>query len=408
MPEVVTVTAAATYTAEFDSVVNEYPIVFLDEDGTKLDSMSVAYGTTPTTTVTPFKPATAEYSYTFNGWTPEIAEVTGEATYTATYTNSVNSYTISFVNYDGSVLKSSEEEYGTMPQYTGRTPNKPSNAQYTYTFNGWSPAINSVTGEATYTAQFDSIIHTYTVIFYYEDGVTELDRVTVAYGETPHTDLVPSIPGDAQYTYVFAGWSPNVEPATGDASYTATYDRILKQYEITFKNYNGQVLQSVMIDYGTVPEYTGEEPTKKGNVQYTYTFTGWTPELVAVTGEATYTAVFEEVVNTYIVIFYDEDGITELDRQEVEYGQKPVYGGETPTKAEDEEYTYTFAGWSPKITKVTGDATYRATYTATKKTNGLSPVTGNPSPVTVKVMIDGVIYVKRGDKLYTLEGVLVE
>ncbi|MBE5790140.1 MAG: hypothetical protein E7325_10905, partial [Clostridiales bacterium] len=38
-----------------------------------------------------------------------------------------------------------------------------------------------------------------------------------------------------------------------------------------------------------------------------------------------------------------------------------------PTKADTNEYTYTFAGWSPTITDVNADATYYATYTATKK-----------------------------------------
>ena len=44
--------------------------------------------------------------------------------------------------------------YGETPAYSG-TPSKPSTDSTVYTFTGWSPAIAAVTGDATYTAQFE-------------------------------------------------------------------------------------------------------------------------------------------------------------------------------------------------------------------------------------------------------------
>ena len=64
----------------------EYTIKFVDEDGTELDSQSLAAGETPVYGGTePSKKADDEYTYEFDGWTPEIDVVTGDITYTAKY-----------------------------------------------------------------------------------------------------------------------------------------------------------------------------------------------------------------------------------------------------------------------------------------------------------------------------------
>ena len=60
----------------------------------------------------------------------------------------------------------------------------------------------------------------------------------------------------------------------------------------------------------------------------------------------------------------------------VAYGETPEYTGETPTKAEDANNTYSFAGWNQDISAVTGETEYTATFTATQKA---SPDTGDSS-----------------------------
>ena len=68
----------------------------------------------------------------------------------------------------------------------------------------------------------------------------------------------------------------------------------------------------------------------------------------------------------YTITFADEDG-TELQSGVVEYGTKPSYKGETPSKAADELCSYEFLDWSPAIKEVTGNQTYKATYKSTQK-----------------------------------------
>ena len=66
------------------------------------------------------------------------------------------------------------------------------------------------------------------------------------------------------------------------------------------------------------------------------------------------------------IIFKNSDG-TELQYSSVKSGLTPQYLGETPTKDADDQYTYTFVGWDPEITKVTDAAIYTAKYDATRK-----------------------------------------
>ena len=132
-----------------------------------------------------------------------------------------------------------------------------------------------------------------------------------------------------------------------------------------------EVIQSEILDYGVVPTYDGETPSKEADAQYTYMFSGWDVTPVAVTGTVTYTATYSTTTNKYVVIFKNYDG-TELQNTEVEYRTIPTYDGETPTKEADAQYTYTFSGWDVTPVAVTGSATYTATYTQTKNGSGCS------------------------------------
>ena len=68
------------------------------------------------------------------------------------------------------------------------------------------------------------------------------------------------------------------------------------------------VLQSGLVAYGEMPEYTGETPTKEVTAQHTFTFKYWTPAVEPVTGEATYTATFGNTINTYMIEFVANNG----------------------------------------------------------------------------------------------------
>ncbi len=150
--EIVAVTGDVTYTATYTTTTNKYTVTW-DVDGTKTTA-EVEYGTVPTFTGSTDKAGNAQYTYVFDGWDKEIVAVTGAVTYTATYTTTTNKYTIAFVDGNGSTVQSTQIAYGETPVYAGATPTKTKNGTDYYAFDGWDKEIATVTGNATYTAQF--------------------------------------------------------------------------------------------------------------------------------------------------------------------------------------------------------------------------------------------------------------
>ena len=284
----------------------------------------------------------------------------------------VKTYTVTWKNWNGTVLETDTDvEYNSDPSYDGKNPTRAADAQYTYTFKGWDKPLEKVTKDVTYTAVYEETINKYTVTWKNDDGSVLRTDKNVEYGTMPNYGANPTKAADAQYTYTFKGWTPEVSKVTGNAVYTAVYEKTTNKYTVTWKNDDGSVLRTDKnVEYGTMPNY-GANPTKAADAQYTYTFKGWTPEVSKVIGDAVYTAVYDKAVNKYTIKWVDWDDSEVRTDTEVPYGTE-LEAPADPTREADAEYTYTFAGWTPKIETVTGDATYKATYTKEANTYTLT------------------------------------
>ena len=88
---------------------------------------------------------------------------------------------------------------------------------------------------------------------------------------------------------------------SGSSSRSETSSTTSKKYTITWKNYNGTVLETDRnVPEGTTPTYDGNTPTRASDSVFVYTWNGWTPEIEEVSRNRTYTATFStEYSDTY-------------------------------------------------------------------------------------------------------------
>lgn len=282
-------------------------------------------------------------------------------------------YIIKWNDYDGTLLKSYNLTYGVMPEYTSTTPSRTADADYIYNFTGWSPAIEAVTGDQTYTATYSAEVVKYEIIFKYKGGA-EIDRQFLVRDANPTVPVVTQ-PGK------YLKWSPSVGPVTGNQTYEAEWmDALPDNYTITWKNYDGKILKTTTPERNATAETVlAGAPTdmkKTSTAEYTYSFKEWKPAVVAATGDATYVAQYAANAITYTVNFYKEN-TTDENKEEGrllasrtglmlgEDPEVPAYSKENPV----EGHTYTLQ-WKNMDTgaegvgvpSVTGNANYVATF----------------------------------------------
>ena len=97
-----------TYKAKFSSSINLYKITWLNDNGEVIkEDLDVPYGTVPSYSgEIPTKEADAQYTYTFSCWDKAFEPITGDTTFTAVYSTTTNKYTYTFLDEDGTLLKS--------------------------------------------------------------------------------------------------------------------------------------------------------------------------------------------------------------------------------------------------------------------------------------------------------------
>ena len=141
---------------------------------------------------------------------------------------------------------------------------------------------------------------------------------------------------------------------------------------VTFKNWDGTVLQGPeWVEIGDTPVYRGSTPTRAETETTRYTFSDWSPTIAEFDDTDTdFIAQYSEETIYYTIRFinggYGSRYNLVLQTDQLEYGDTPVYRGETPY-VENTRYgeIWTFHDWSSIIKPVTASKDYRGSYWVT-------------------------------------------
>ena len=385
-----------------------------------------------------------KYIYTFTGWDNAPVRVTGDATYTAQYSERDRLYEVSW-NIDGTTV-TEQYKYAARPVYKGVV-DKAADDTYAYTFEGWSPSVVAVYQNASYEAVYskkslaldsagDSLAvkienSSYVVeadgknadiSVLYEQALKKEYGITVEFESCTLTmsSLVVSKLSDLKITRIAASADENgakllmcdalgnvieggepvvLEYDNLDDTGAEIFGRTDGQEEaICVENgrlviwiSSGQTVQTVKkyavsvapSEFGsyTVSEEKAEAGTKiqleaemirRGYFAKEFKVTSrldGTPVLVDTqtmtfvmpVGGADVEVVYEQ--QTYKVTFVS-DG--EVVSEKYYYFGDTVEPPEAPTKEQEGNIIYTFAGWTPEIVAVEADAEYTAIFTESK------------------------------------------
>lgn len=177
---------------------------------------------------------------------------------------------------------------------------KPGEADIVVTPDADYIGLSKVIVEAVTSGGGGSMEGVHTVTFMSQDGTTELYKRPVADGDdcadpvTRGYISAPTKESTAQYNFSFVGWAttPNgawdtnaLKAVTADKTVYAAFASVTRYYTITYYDDDGTtVLKTESLAYGATPS-PSYKPIKDG-----VAFDGWVPELVAVTGDASYIA----------------------------------------------------------------------------------------------------------------------
>ena len=325
-----------------DLAVNEHMVIFFS-DGTIYDTQKVKDGENAIEPATP--PTKAGHA--FIDWEPsDLTNITDDCVFVAKFEPLTTTYTVKFVDFDDSVIKTQLVHLGD----AAIAPVNPTRVGYTFT--KWDKAYNNITSDLTVKAEYE--INRYTVQFLDYNGI-DLKTETVEHGSSATAPNNPSREG-----YTFTSWDRAFSNITSNLTVTAQYT--IKSYTVKFVDHDGTELKSEAVTHG------GKATAPSDPVRAGYSFIGWDIAFDNVISDLTVTAQYKEII--VITFVTGNHGTGTMPVGNVLYGETYYI----PANGFDVEAGYRFTGWydgtntypilGGKIENATQNVTLTAQYEA--------------------------------------------
>lgn len=204
--------------------IQNYTVTFKDHDGTVLSQQVVQSGSAATAPADPEREG-----YHFTGWDKAFNNVTGDLVVTATY--AINTYTVTFKDYDDSTLETQTVEHGGYATAPAENPTREG-----YTFTGWdpNPTTTAITSDLTITAQYRR--EGFFIVTFKDWNGRVLKTEEVERGK----DATAPETNPKRKGYTFTGWDKDFTKVQSNLVVYATYaTAVTKIYTVTLRAHYG-------------------------------------------------------------------------------------------------------------------------------------------------------------------------
>lgn len=308
--------------------VLDYTITFKNYNDTVLVAYTLPYGSE----VVNVPNVPARTGYTFNGWREAVPATIPAKDVVCKAQFSINQYTVSFFNADGTLIVMTLGDYGNSLQEPSKNMVKVAEG---YSFVGWNEVLPA-TIPACDTSFYAVLERNDYVITFQDYDKSVIQRDTLKFEDRI---VVPTV--DAREGYTFTGWDKEVPATVPSSNLTFTAKYTINKHNVVFKDFDESVIAQQTVTYGE----SISEPTVS---RTGYTFTGWDKEVPASMPDSSLEFIAQYKVNAYVITYNDYDG-SKFATDTVDFGA-PIVAKEGPTRT-----GYTFETWSPALPDTMSD-----------------------------------------------------